>query len=216
VFQTLGERDLCRRQFGLARRQPHVVLGLGVETRVVAPDVARAALGLGDAPYLASVGRVEDGKGTTLLADVFARYKTRNPGPMKLVLAGDVVQAPPPHPDIVVDGPVDEDVKWSLLGGAVAFVQPSYYEAFSIALMEAWTAGVPAIVNGACVALKEHVDRSRGGLTFTDAPSFAAAVDRIVTNERARARLAARGRAYVVQFEWPGLIDRYTEFLLSL
>jgi glycosyltransferase involved in cell wall biosynthesis len=109
---------------------------------------------------------------------------------------------------------VDEDTKWGALRGALGFVQPSPHEAFSIVLMEAWTAGLPALVNGGCVATREHCERSGGGLWFTGYASFEAAVTRLAADARLRRELGEHGRRYVDRyFRWPGLIRRYAEFL---
>ena len=214
VFQTYNERRLVERLFPVASTR-QIVLGLGVEEHPGTPDAARAALGLDHQPYLLYVGRVDDGKGTTVLARYFAAYKARRPGPLRLVLAGSVVHRPPAHPDVVLAGPVDEATKWGALRGATAFVMPSPFEAFSIAMMEAWTAGLPVLVNGACRPTREHCERSGGGLWFDGYASFEAAVDRLVADDhRARDQLAVAGACYVRRhFAWPVLIDRYRRFL---
>ena len=210
VFQTYGERDLVERLFPVAHRS-HIVMGLGVEEGAGDEDAAPTA------PYLLCLGRVDDGKGAGMLARYFAEYKARRPGPLQLVFAGPVAQRPPDHPDIVLLGPVDEDVKWGLLRRAVALVNPSYFEAFSIVLMEAWTAGLPVLVNGACLATREHCERSGGGLWFTGYATFETAVDRLAADPGARSLLAERGRAYVdANFRWPVIIERYRCFLESL
>nr|MDQ3757932.1 glycosyltransferase family 4 protein [Actinomycetota bacterium] len=135
----------------------------------------------------------------------------------QLVFAGPVAQRPPDHPDMVLLGPVDEDVKWGLLRRAAALVNPSYFEAFSIVLMEAWTAGLPVLVNGACLATREHCERSGGGLWFTGYGAFEAAVDRLAADGTTRAALAERGRAYVdANFRWPVIVERYRGFLESV
>lgn len=215
VFQTMGEQSLCHRLFGVVERK-QMVLGLGVD---VDPEPAsggtgRTTLGLGSDPYLLSVGRLEDGKGTTMLARFFSEYKRRRPGPLKLVLAGQVVQAPPAHPDVLAPGPVGGEVKRSLLAGCVAFVQPSFFEAFSLVLIEAMGAGVPAIVNGRCSALTEHSRLSQAGLWFTGYATFEAVVDRLVGDPELREFMGGNGAAYVsANFTWPAIIDRYRPFL---
>jgi glycosyltransferase involved in cell wall biosynthesis len=212
VYQTYGERDLVERLFPVAHKT-HVVMGLGVEEE--AGDVHAAAIP--DQPYLLCLGRVDDGKGAGMLARWFAEYKARRPGPLRLVFAGPVAQRPPDHPEVVLLGPVDEEVKWGLLRRAVALVNPSYFEAFSIVLMEAWTAGLPVLVNGACLATREHCERSGGGLWFTGYGAFETAVDRLGADPDVRAVLASRGRAYVdANFRWPVIVDRYRRFLESL
>ena len=213
VFQTWSERRLVERLFPIGAT-PQLVLGLGVEEGDGEPEEARAALGLGERPFVLCLGRVDDGKGTRMLVEFFARYKERHPGPLQLVLAGPVVHAPPRHPDVVVAGPVDESVKWGLLRGAVALVNPSSYEAFSLVLVEAWTVGRPVVVNARCEATREHCERSGGGLWFDEYATFEVVLDRLVGNECLRSTLGDRGRNYVDRnFRWPALIERYASFL---
>ena len=214
VFQTYGERRLAERLFPVATT-PQIVMGLGVEEAPGDPVAARGVTGLGEnEPFLLCVGRVDDGKGTGVLARFFAAYKRRRPGPLKLVLAGPVLDRPPAHPDIVVTGPVDEVAKWGLLRGAQALVSPSPFEAFSIVLTEAWTAGIPVLVNATCLATTERVRRSGGGLAFGSYAQFEVAVDRLTGDAGLRAALAARGGADVERhFTWPVIIDRYCGFL---
>lgn len=215
VFQTEGERDLVRRTFHV-EQLPQLLLGLGVEPAPTAPDPAatRSALGLGDRPFLLCLGRVDDGKGAALLARLFTAYKDRHPGPLALVFAGPVVDRPPAHPDVVVAGLVDDTTKWGLLAAAEALVNPSPNEAFSIVLMEAWTAGLPVVVNAACAATREHCARSSGGVWFSGAASFEAIVSRLHRDPALRGRLGAAGAGYVERrFLWPSLIQRYRTFL---
>ncbi|MEY2473434.1 MAG: hypothetical protein QOK28_2763, partial [Actinomycetota bacterium] len=218
VFQTEAEERLCRQLFLVPRRrQHHVVLGLGVEVDHDVSDDLPVIAGLDGSPFLLCVGRVEDGKGTTMLAERFAEYKALRPGPLKLVLAGRVERAPPPHPDIVVTGAVPDATKFALLRDARALVQPSYFEAFSLSLMEAWAMGLPALVNEDCAPLREHVERSKAGLSFRDDTTFALAADKLLGDEGLRLEMGRRGRAYVeANYAWPAIIDRYTEFLTKV
>lgn len=213
VFQTWSERRLVEETFPVGSTR-QIVLGLGIEEGPGEPALARAALGLGDRPYLACVGRVDDGKGTGMLVRFFAAYKAHRPGPLALVLAGPVINQPMDHPDIFVAGRVDEQVKWGLLRGAQALVQPSAYEAFSLVLIEGWSAGVPVLVNGRCQATREHCERSGGGLWFEGYASFEATLDRLLGDHELRSTLALRGTAYVdSHYRWPVLIERYGAFL---
>ena len=210
VFQTESERRLVEWLFRTAA-VPQVVVGLGLEEHPGDPSVVL------DEPYLVCVGRVDDAKGTGFLARFFAAYKERRPGPLKLVLVGPVIDRPVDHPDVVVTGPVDETTKWGLLRGATAYVSPSGFEAFSIALMEGWTAGLPVIVNERCGATREHVARSGGGLWFDSYASFELVLDRLLGDEPMRRQLAGAGQSYVeANFTWPAVIDRYAGFLEGL
>jgi glycosyltransferase involved in cell wall biosynthesis len=169
---------------------------------------------VGDRPYLVCVGLVDEGKGTTVLARFFAAYKERHPGELALVLIGPVVDEPPPHPDIFVMDAVDDDAKWGALAGAELLVSPSPHESFSIVLMEAWTAGIPVVVNGRCPVTVDHSRRSGGGLSFDGYAEFEAVIGRLVGDASARAALAEAGRRYVAgEYSWPAVIDRYARFL---
>jgi glycosyltransferase involved in cell wall biosynthesis len=215
VFQTHAERRLVERLFGVADRR-QIVMGLGVEEPPAHPDASALPDSI-HPPYILSLGRNEDGKGTSMLARFFAEYKRRHPGPHRLVLAGPVVDEPAAHPDVIVPGRVSDEEKWALLSHADVFVSPSYFEAFSIVLMEAWTVGRPALVNGVCGPLREHALLSGGGLSFVGYAQFEAAVDRLLTDARLREQMGSAGQAYVAaNFHWPQLIERYGRFLTGV
>jgi len=216
VYYTPEERTLVERRFEVAHR-PHAILGLGIETPAALPGAAALPDDLGDTPYVVSLGRVEEGKGSRMLARFFEEYKRRRPGPLKLVLVGPVTQAERyTHDDVVLTGAVDEATKWALLAHARAFVSPSPYESFSLVLMEAWWAGLPALVNGRCAVTRGHAARSGGGVWFEGYASFEAALDRLLGDEAVAARMAQCGKAYVEEhYSWPRLVDAYRTFYES-
>lgn len=210
VYHTLAERSLVEANFPVVSIR-QLVLGLGVDEAVPGGTSPQ------DGPYLLYVGRVDDGKGTRFLAEFFAAYKQRHPGPLKLVIAGRVFDPPPPHPDVVVLGEVDDPTKWALYEGALAFVNPSAWESFSIVLMEAWECGLPVLVNGRSEVLREHCQRSAGGLWFDGYAGFEVAVDRLVADADLRAALGAAGLRYVeANYRWPSLVQRYRAFLEAI
>jgi len=231
VFQTAAERHLVERTFTVASHH-QLLLGLGVDdpepggsparpgapaASVTEPVTWSGADPVPAGPYLVCLGRVDSHKGTTLLARYFVRYKERRPGPLRLVLAGPVVDAPPSHPDVDVVGPVPDGVKWALLSGASALVSPSPWEAFSLVVAEAWSARTPVLVNAVCAATVEHCRRSGGGLTFDGYGEFEVAVDRLVDDAPFGAALGDAGRAYVdARFRWPRVIDRYAAYVESV
>ena len=213
VFQTVSERELVHERFKVGHI-PQLLLGLGVEETTGEPAAARAAFGIGERPYLLYVGRIDNAKGCGILGRFFAEYKRRRPGPLALVMAGQVVEAPRAHPDIVLPGMIHDEVKWGALRGASAVVMPSAFEAFSLIVIEGMTAGVPVVVNGRCHPTREHCERSGGGLWFESYATFEAVVDRLLGDDALRTRIGARGRSYVeANFRWPVLIDRYSGFL---
>ncbi|HWE65080.1 MAG TPA: glycosyltransferase family 4 protein [Acidimicrobiales bacterium] len=212
-FHTASERELVARTYPVAER-PQIVLGLGVGESAGAGRPGGEVLGLGDRPYIVSVGRVDEHKGSKMLASYFATYKERHPGPLALALVGPVSFELDPHPDIVVTGIVDEADKWDIVHDALVSVSPSALESFSLVVLEAWVDRVPVIVNGACGPTREHCERSGGGVWFTSYPEFEAALHRLLSDAPLRATLGENGRAYVDRFyQWPVLIERYAEFL---
>jgi glycosyltransferase involved in cell wall biosynthesis len=163
------------------------------------------------------LGRVDNGKGAALLARYFAVYKSRRRAPLKLVFAGPVVDRPPEHADIIVTGPLSEEHKWGALRRAELLISPSPFEAFSIVLMEGWTARIPALVHGRCQATVEHVRRSGGGLAFTGYGTFEVELDRLLADPQLRQSMGTAGHRYVeANFRWDGLIDRYGAWLQRL
>ncbi len=209
VFQTVAERELVQRTFPVASHR-QLLLGLGVED----PDQMPSRTAGVPPPFLLCLGRVDRHKGTPWLVSLFAAYKQRHPGPLRLALAGPVVEPLPDHSDVDVLGAVSEPEKWALLQGAVALVSPSPYEAFSLAVAEAWSARTPVLVNRACRATVEHCLRSGGGLPFAGFGDLEAVVDRLTEDPEAARRLGAHGRAYVDRwFRWPRVVERYAAFV---
>jgi glycosyltransferase involved in cell wall biosynthesis len=189
------------------------MIGLGVEEGTGDPVAFRRGAGLGGDPFLLSLGRVEDGKGTTDLARMFAIYKQRHPGPLKLVIAGPVVQSPPPHADIVVTGRLSDDHRWGALEAAAAFIHPSPAESFAIVLLEAWTKARPALVNATSLVTSGHARRSRGGLAYRDYAGFEAALELVLGDSDVAAGLGSSGAAYAARFHWDAVMARYVAFL---
>ncbi|MGQ0823999.1 MAG: glycosyltransferase family 4 protein [Actinomycetota bacterium] len=212
-FWSEPERRLVQRRFPIAARR-QAVIGLGVEPAAGDPDAARQTVGLGDRPFLLCLGRVDDGKGARVLSSCFTAYKQRRPGPLALVFAGPVVDAPVAHPDVILAGTVDEATKWGLLRAAEVLVSPSAYESLSIVLLEGWSVGAPALVNALCDVTAEHVGRSGGGLTFGGYSEFEVALDHLLGSADLRAEMGERGAAYVAQhYRWTDLVERYAAFL---
>jgi glycosyltransferase involved in cell wall biosynthesis len=197
--------------------KPAVVVGLGIDTGAGDGAAARRALGLDDRPYLLCLGRVDDGKGSRLLTECFARYQARTHSPLRLVFAGPVAQPVPESADVVVAGRVDDGVKWGLLRDAFALVSPSAFESFSIVLMEAWSVGTPALVNARCDVTRDHVQRSCGGIAFGNYAEFEVALDTLRASSQLGPALGRAGKTYVEHnYQWPEVVQRYDRFLTKI
>ncbi|HVB91216.1 MAG TPA: glycosyltransferase family 4 protein [Acidimicrobiales bacterium] len=213
VFQTRSERRLVHERFNVAST-PQVLVGLGVEEAEGSAAGARATFGLGEAPYLLCIGRVDDKKGTGILWRFFRAYKERHPGPLRLVLVGQVVDPPDDTDDVVVTGMIDDTAKWGLLRGAVALVAPSPFEAFSLTVVEAMTAGAPVIVNAVCGATREHCEQSGAGMWFEGFAEFEAVVERMTGDAVLHETMRRNGLGYVeAHYRWPVILERYCAFV---
>lgn len=197
--------------------RPSAVLGIGSSLDVTGDEAEfRRAWGLGDRPYLLYLGRVEIGKGSGELVRFFTAYKERHPGPLALVVMGSASAGDPlpEHPDVVVTGFVSEADKQAALAGAFALAQPSYFESFSLVLVEAWLHRRPALVQGRCAVLDGQARRSGGALPYRGFAEFEAALDWLLEDPDRGRRLGEAGRRYTEQhYAWPVVLDRYETFL---
>lgn len=213
AFWSDAEQRVARRLFPSTATRPQLVVGFGVDD-LPAGDLPDA---LRERPFVLCFGKVLRAKGCHALARAFAAYKDRHPGRLALVFAGAIIDAIPEasvRDDIVALGAVDERSKGALMRGARVLVSPSPYESLSLVVLEAWSAGRPVLVNGACDVTRDHVERYGGGLWFVDYATFEAALDRLLTDAELAGALGAAGRhAVATEFTWPTVLDRYLAFL---
>jgi glycosyltransferase involved in cell wall biosynthesis len=101
-------------------------------------------------------------------------------------------------------GFVSPEVREALLSTAAVLVVPSPFESLSIALLEAWNHGVPALVNGHCRVLRGQALRSDGALFYRDFDEFSGGL-RFLLDDPDRARqIGAQGLSYVDrEYRWP-------------
>lgn len=193
------------------------MLGIGIDPIGKNPAVAtQVSPKPSGRPYIAVVGRVDPSKGSMEAVRYFAEFKHRHPGALALLLVGYQAATVPEHPDIITTGFVDEPTRDSLMSDALVLLQPSYFESFSLVLAEAWSAGVPALVQERCPATAGQVRRSGGGLLYHDYASFEAALELLVTSPHARRALGESGRRHVTKhYQWHTVLDRYEKLLKS-
>ena len=190
---------------------PGETIGIGIDLHEQASsDAFRRTFGLGDDPYLLYVGRIDVIKGSRELYDFFLAYKQRTPGPLRLVFVGEHVSEIPDHPDIVYTGFLDEHDKRQALAGALALVQPSRFESFSIVVCRHRVQGRPVLVSGDCDVLVGQVGRSQGGLPYRGFAEFEAAVE-LLDGDRERGDPNGQresGRRYVDEhYRWDNVLD---------
>ena len=208
LFLTPEEQALVSRRAG-RRLEPSAVIGSGLDA--AAPVRGRDALDALGIPgtFVLYVGRVDRNKGCDTLFEYFEQHLADGGTDTTLVLAGPAKMPVPSHPRVRALGFVDEAVRDALLAHARALVVPSPYESLSIALLEGWNHGVPALVNGECAVLEGQARRANGGLYYHSAREFSTALDWLLAHgEEARA-IGAQGLAYVErEYRWPVVMSR--------
>lgn len=215
LFMTPEEQGLVETSAGRALA-PAAVSGIGIEPPAVPAERAVLShLGLPDR-FVLCLGRVDRNKGAHALADLFISHAATGRMPVPLVFAGPVASPLPEHPAIRVLGFVAPEVREALLTHASLVIVPSPYESLSIALLEAWNHGVPALVNGRCRVLDGQVRRSGGGLSYRSPIEFSEALSYLL-EQPARAReLGVAGRAYVDrEYRWPVVMQRVESVLAA-
>jgi glycosyltransferase involved in cell wall biosynthesis len=210
AFAASVEEDaaLFERRFRSSR--PVEVVGIGTEL-----DRAGDPSGSGvEGPYVVCVGRVDSHKGSHDLYAYFSEYLKRRGSGLKLVFVGESHAELQPTDDILFTGQLGEEQRNNVVAGALASIHPSYFESFSMTLIEAWAQRVPTVVNGRCAPLAGQVERSKGGFAYANYAEFEAVLDLLREDAEVGKRLAENGRRYVEErYDWNTVMTRYEEFL---
>jgi glycosyltransferase involved in cell wall biosynthesis len=219
AFLTEEEEALVRRRFRIDG--PSVVTGLGTELdsepAFGAVEEFRRRFGLGDEPYLLYVGRVDASKGAVELVDFYGAFRRRHPDAPPLVVVGDPVTPLPRTRDVIVAGSLDEETKNAAIAGCTVFLVPSYFESFSIVLVEAWARARPALVQARCDVLVGQARRSGGAIPYRGFAEFEAALERVLADRELARRLGEAGRRYIeTRYRWDAILDRYEGFLAEV
>jgi glycosyltransferase involved in cell wall biosynthesis len=218
IFLSDPEKDLAERVYDLSSVDDRT-LGAGVNTEFESSaDRFREKFGITD-KFILYAGRKDSGKGVDVLIKYFAQYKKRHETDLKLVLiGGGSIDIPKSVKDDVIDlGFVDAQDKYDAYAAAELFCQPSFYESFSIVIMESWLAGRPVIVNGKCEVTKNFASKSNGGLWFENYPEFEETVNYIMEHEDIADTMGANGRQFVLEnFAWDVITKKYLDFFEGL
>lgn len=206
LFNSEPECRLAGRLYDLSKNRCAVV-GMGLNPFEAAPTAFAQRRGL-TAPYLLYSGRREAGKGIPLLLDYLALFRQRTRQDLKLVLTGSGPVNPPPElaPHVLDAGFVAEAEKHEAMAGALVFCHPSTLESFGIVILESWLARTPALVHGGSAVLRDHCQKSNGGLWFHLYPEFEEALLLLLQKDTLRQAMGEAGRAYVLRnYTWPAI-----------
>ena len=215
IFNSEQERTFARDLYGLDTN-PQAVVGMGID-EPPSPDAARFRAKFNiKGPFLIYIGRRDATKNTPLLVKLFESYKRDEKRDLKLIFlgAGSIAVPPKIRRDVVDLGFVPAQDKFDACAAALALVQPSVNESFSIVIMEAWLCGAPALVHADCAVTREHCVASNGGLYFGSYLEFREMVNLLLDEPRVRQRLAQDGASYVrANYRWDQIIERFMKFI---
>jgi glycosyltransferase involved in cell wall biosynthesis len=162
IVPSLATRDELVRLFRVPSRRilvvPHAA-GTAASQAASAVDrlaAIRTRLGIGDDPYVLSIGTLEPRKNQVRLAEAFARLAGQRPD-LHLVLVGetgwrggeivDRVRQNPVADRIHVAGYLPADDVTALMGGAAVVAYVSLYEGFGLPILEAMEHGIPVVTS---------------------------------------------------------------------
>lgn len=213
-FLTAAEEALVRSRFEVGSR-PAWVAGMGVEVPV-SPDVEgfrrQAAL---PPRYALYAGRIDAGKGCAEMLGFFQQCRQAGRAPLDIVLIGKLAMELPEGVRYL--GFLSEQDKAAAIAGAEVVLCPSPYESLSIALLEGFALGVPALVNARSPVLLDHCLRSNGGLYYENAEEFVEALGLLSGDPSLRKALGDSGRRYVgTHYRWDAVLARYRQLIQAV
>lgn len=206
VYQTVSERRTVEAHWPSAQ----------VRSLQLAPPLA--ATRHQRAPWdqrtiVLAVGRYEHDKGSDALRAVAEAL----PEPLRVVVAGPVVEPPRRPSRVETLGVVSDARLGQLRTEAIATVILSRYESYSLAGAESLAAGVPIIVNSTNDVLVELATTSGAGIIAADGLDVAAAIVALANDHELAARLEAAALTWAQRR--PGIheaVERYEAFLTEV
>lgn len=173
---------------------------------VIDPAVPRDA-----APRIVVLGRLVPHKRVEHVISAAASLRARHPG-LTVAIVGDGWWADELREaarrsgvDDIVEftGHVDEDEKARQLARAWVLALPSLKEGWGLVVMEAASAGVPAVAYADAGGVNQSIVDGQTGLLVRGGPEeFAAALDSVLRDDAIRARLAQRAQRRSQDFSW--------------
>lgn len=212
LYNTQKEKNFVNSHFN-NRNVLSDVVGVGVDLRSAEPDKFRNKYGITNV-FLLYMGRIDRGKGCGELFDYFIRYKEETNSTITLVLIGRDSMEIPTHENIIHLGFIPEEDKYNAISASQLVVVPSRFESLSMALLEAWSCGIPALVNGTCEVLKTHCTKSNGGLWYKNYDEFKECLELLLSDKSLRTKLGKNGKEYVKKnYSWPTIERKYLRVL---
>ena len=211
LFNTEAEELLVLDRFPVHKKMRETV-GVGVDLLDQPdPSIFRKRHNI-SARYFLYAGRIDGGKNLDELFRFFSFYKEEYPasGNLQLILIGKLGMKLPESSSIRYIGFVDEAEKLSAMAGAIAVLQPSKMESFSIVTLEAFSVGTPVVVNGASPVLVDHCRKSNAGFYYRDFEEFEEIFNLLFSDRNLARSLGKNGQRYIKEnYGWQKLLAQY-------
>lgn len=218
AFLSGPERELAQSLYDLSGVHAEV-LGTGIDTdwhETCNAARFRDKYGI-HRNFILYAGRKDPGKKADQLLDFFCKYIGRNPkSNLDLVLiGGGHMDIPGEYQDRVHDlGFVSVEDKHDAFAACTILCNPSYFESFSIVIMEGWLAKRPVLVSEHCAVTTNFCLETDGGLYFRDYPTFAGTVDYLLGHPQVADQMGENGFEYVMEhFTHEMIAKKYLQFI---
>ena len=219
IFHAQPEYELARQLYGL--EQVHTaVLGEGIDTDWYGqcdPNAFREKYQI-TAPFLIFAGRKDAGKKADELCRFFIRFKSELPDiDLKLVFIGGgnlPVSIPDAMADDIIDlGFVSVEDKHNAFAAAEFLCNPSWFESFSLVIMESWLAKRPILVSEHCAVTTNFCHETNGGLYYNNYREFRECIIYLRENKETGDRMGENGFEYVMEhFTHKKIAQNYLDF----
>ena len=179
MFLTASEKKFSNELFDIADIRQDI-MSIGIDTVDGKKNVQTISKFNIKSKYIIYVGRIDSAKGCIELLKYFTKFIYQNKESITLVLAGKNMIEAAVNKNIIYAGFVSDEEKEQLMKHAEALIIPSKYESLSLVVLESFACKIPVIANGECEVLKDHIDNSNGGWTYSNENEFAAALKKVI------------------------------------
>ena len=178
LFLTNEEKELALKHIN---PKTYEVLGFGIK------DPSSSNLPK-DPNYFLYAGRIEPSKGIEELTDFFSKFYKKHKIPLYIIGKGDLNLIK--KEGIIYKGFVTQKEKKELMSNAIALIHPSAMESLAIVLLESFAHFTPALVTTKSKVLADHINTSKGGLTYSNYKEFEENLLKITKNRNLYAKSA--------------------------
>ncbi len=218
IFHAKPEYELAHRLYNLDKATT-AVLGEGIDTEWHSNCDAqsfRDKYGIKD-DFILFAGRKDAGKKADELVSFFIGYKKLHlEKKLKLILiGGGTLLIPEEFKTEVVDlGFVSVEDKHNAFAAAKFLCNPSYFESFSLVIMESWLAKRPVLVSQHCAVTTNFCLETNGGLYYNNFSEFCGCVDYLLNHEKIADQMGQNGFRYVIEnFAHEKIAEKYLTFI---